>query len=66
MVRVITRRVSSDVILLLLILHYNGSLRQSLIYAAVYPFTYRTNRCERARSICAEINDPLDFCVPLP
>lgn len=35
---VITCPVSSDVILLLLILRYNSSLRHSLIYALVYPF----------------------------
>lgn len=38
-VRVTTCPVSSDVILLLLILHYNGSLQQSLIYTLVYPPT---------------------------
>lgn len=31
--------VSSDAFLLLLILHYNGSLRQILVYALMYPFT---------------------------
>lgn len=30
----------SDVMLLLLILHYSGSLRQSFIYALVYPFIF--------------------------
>lgn len=34
---VITCSVSSDAILLLLILHYNGSLRMGLIYAFLYP-----------------------------
>lgn len=32
----------SDVMLLLLILHYNGSLRQSFIYALVYPFIFHS------------------------
>ena len=30
--------VTSDAILLLLILHYNGSLKQSLLYTLLYPF----------------------------
>lgn len=37
---VITCSVSTDVILLLLILHYKGSLQQSLIYTIVYPLIF--------------------------
>lgn len=36
--RLMTCPVSSDVFLLLLIFYYDGRLRQSLVYAAVYPF----------------------------
>ena len=37
--RVLTCPLSSDAILLLLILHYSGSLQQSLLYTLVYPST---------------------------
>ncbi|XP_071327561.1 solute carrier family 66 member 3 [Trachinotus anak] len=58
--------IAQDVILLLLILHYNGSLRQSLIYALVFVAGWRLLTVEKwiidlAMSLCTFISAASKF-----
>ncbi|XP_039897670.1 solute carrier family 66 member 3 isoform X2 [Simochromis diagramma] len=58
--------IAQDVILLLLILHYNGSLRQSLIYAVVFVGGWRLLTLEKwiidlAMSLCTFISAASKF-----